>query len=165
MSVAARTVGLAMLCASLWLGGCGYRLAGTDSLPESRSEFRLVTQNFSAVSAAALRSRLRQAGAKLVVDPDASVAELEVSWLAPADRSLVSSASNGKTVQRISRGIRFSLRDAAGRNLITNQTLIQQTDILLDDDNLLASDQERAEVANDLQRALFNQLIRQLNRI
>ena len=165
MNFATTTVGLAMLCASLWLGGCGYRLAGTDSLPESRAEFRLVTQNFSVAGDSALRSRLKQAGAKLVVDPAASVAELEVSWLAPADIGLVSSASNGKTVQRISRGIRFSLRDAAGQELITNQTLTQQTDILLDDDNLLASDQERAEIAVDLQRVLFNQLIRQLNRI
>ena len=165
MRVAARTVGLVLLCTSLWLGGCGYRLAGTDSLPESRSEFRLLTQNFSNARLSALRSRLEQAGAKLVDDGGASVAVLSVSWLAPADRSLVSSASNGKTVQRITRGIRFSLRDAAGKNLITDKTLTHQTDILLDDDNLLASDQERADVANDMQGALFNQLIRQLNRI
>ncbi len=160
-----RTLGLALLCASLWLGGCGFRLAGTDSLPESISTLRLVTQDFGEARAGALRDRLRRAGATLVSADDESGVVLSVSWLAPPDRNLVSSASNGKTVQRITRGLRFSLRDTAGVTLVADKTLTRQTDIRLDDDNLLASNQERADVAGDLQRALFDQLIRQLNRI
>jgi outer membrane lipopolysaccharide assembly protein LptE/RlpB len=36
---------------------------------------------------------------------------------------------------------------------------------VLDDDNLLASTREKAQVLEDLQQALFEQLIRQLKRI
>jgi outer membrane lipopolysaccharide assembly protein LptE/RlpB len=81
------------------------------------------------------------------------------------DRRLVSSARNGKTVERLARSLDFSLRAADGEMLVPTRTLVQQNDIVLDDDNLLASSKEKASVLEDLHQALFEQLIRQLKRI
>lgn len=165
MKPGATRLALAVLLPSLWLGGCGFRLAGTEALPQSISALRVVTRDFSEAQAKALKNRLRRAGARLITVAGEAGVELDVRLLAPADRNLVYSASNGKTVQRITRSLSYSLRGATGEVLVANRILTQQSEIVLDDDNLLASDQEKANVVSDLHSALYNQLIRQLSRI
>ena len=68
-------------------------------------------------------------------------------------------------MERLTRSLDFSLVSASGEVLVPTRTLKQQNDIVLDDDNLLASVRERASVLEDLEQDLFEQLIRQLNRI
>jgi len=59
----------------------------------------------------------------------------------------------------------FSVKAADGQIIAATQTLRQQKDVSLDDDNLLSSDRERETVVRDLEQALFGQLIRQLTQI
>ena len=81
------------------------------------------------------------------------------------DRQLVSSASSGATVNRISRSLDFTVKSAGGELLAAAQTLRQQKDIALDDDSLLASNRERENIVLELEQSLFQQLVRQLTRI
>ena len=78
------------------------------------------------------------------------------------DRELATSASTGDTVKLIRRSLSFNVKAADGKILLEAQTLNQQKDVSLDDDNLLSSDREKESVIRDLEQALFDQLIRQL---
>jgi len=154
-----------VLVVSAGLAGCGFRLAGTANLPQQLSSITLLTSGFNKQQQDALRLQLTRAGAELKNQDDPDAVKLTVSLKALPDRRLVSSARDGKTVERLARSLDFSLRAADGEMLVPARTLVQQNDIVLDDDNLLASSKEKASVLGDLQQALFEQLIRQLKRI
>ena len=151
-------LGLALL-------GCGFKLAGTTSLPPELSRVYLLTSDFSERQREALSRRLGEAGAQVSSQPAAQAVQLRVSLQALPDRRLVTSASNGKIVERLTRSLDFSLQGADGNPLTPAKTLTQQKDTVLDDDNLLSSAVERSSVIEDLEAALFNQLIFQLKRI
>ena len=147
------------------LAGCGYRLAGTAELPAQLETIHLVTKNFSELQTRALRRKLIDSGAQVVEQAGANAATLTVTLNAEPDRQLVSSASSGTTVNRLVRTLDYALSDASGEELLAPGTLRQQVDIELDDDNLLASNQEREAAVLQLEQGLYQQLVRQLTRI
>ncbi|MDH3389441.1 MAG: hypothetical protein OEN02_16240 [Gammaproteobacteria bacterium] len=149
----------------LALSGCGFRLAGTSSLPQQLSSIYLITSEFSERQRDALRERLGRAGARVTAQPAEGAVQLSVTLKVVPDRRLVSSASTGKSVDRLVRALSFVLKDADGNLLAPAKTLTQQRDFAIDDDNLLASTQQRGDVIEDLEKALYEQLIRQLERI
>ena len=154
-----------VLIATIGLAACGFRLAGTESLPQELSSITLQTSGFDKQQQDALRLQLTRAGAEVKNGDDPDTVKLIVSLKVLPDRRLVSSARDGKTVERLTRSLNFSLNSADGGSLVAGRTLVQQNDIVLDDDNLLASSKEKASVLEDLEQALFEQLIRQLKRI
>ena len=154
-----------VLVVTAGLAACGFRLAGTTNLPQQLSSIYLQTSGFDKQQQDAMRLQLTRAGAELKNQDDPDAVKLTVSLKVLPDRRLVSSARDGKTVDRLARSLDFSLRAADGEMLVPTKTLVQQNDIVLDDDNLLASSKEKASVLEDLQQALFEQLIRQLKRI
>ena len=150
----------------LWLGlaGCGFKLAGSADLPESLNSIYLASQDLSDTQRAALIERLERAGTRLSPSPEGA-AELSVRLRVIPDRTLVKSASTGKTVERLARRLDYSIKSAGGSLLTEPRSLIQQRDITLDDDNLHSSGRERSDVIRDLEQALFNQLVHQLTRL
>ena len=158
-------VGLIALALLLSQSACGYRLAGTAELPPDLQSLQLLTSGFSEAQRRSLSRSLTSAGAKLVEDPDAEATRLNVSLAAPQDQRLVTSGSSGAIVMRISRGLTFDLKAADGTVIAPVQTLRQQRDVSLDDDNLLSSEQERDNAVLQLEQQLYQQLIRQLTRI
>jgi len=149
----------------LALSACGFKLAGTSDLPPELKQIYLVTSNFSEQQRKNLSRRLNRAGAQVSSQPVAQAVRLSVSLQAQPERRLVTSASNGKTVGRLARSLNFNLKAANGNLLAPARTLTQQKDIVLDDDSLLSSTVEKRSVIEDLEEALFNQLIHQLKRI
>ena len=156
---------LTVLLLGMAISACGFKLAGTAALPQSLSRIYLVTSNFDDRQIDALRGRLVRAGASISEQPETDAVRLSVSLTALPDRRLVTSASTGKTVERLTRKLAFGVYGSDGTELAPTKTLSQQRDIQLDDDNLLSSSQEKISVVRDLEQALFNQLILQLKRI
>lgn len=156
---------LIVILLGLTLSGCGFRLAGATSLPPELKRIYLITSDLSDRQRGALRRQISGAGAEVVNQADAQAVRLSVSLKLLPDRRLVTSASNGKIVERLTRSLNYSLKGADGNLLAPAKTLIQQKDIVLDDDNLLSSTVERRSVIEDLEQALFNQLIHRLKRI
>jgi outer membrane lipopolysaccharide assembly protein LptE/RlpB len=156
---------LILLLASISLAACGFKLAGTAEFPQNLSPMSLQTRGFSEQQRGALQLQLTRAGADLTDQQDSNPVLLTVSLKVLPDRKLVSSASSGKKVKRLTRSLDFSLKSADGAVIAAPKTLLQQKDLVLDDDNLLSSTREKANVVEDLEQALFSQLIRQLNRI
>ena len=159
------TRGLVFVLLGLALAGCGFKLAGTASLPPELSRIHLITTDFNKRQDNALRQRIRLAGAEIVEEPDDQAVKLRVRLQTLPDRRLVTGASSGKIIERVTRGLEFSLKDADGKPLLPAKMLQRQKDIVLNDDNLLSSDVERKNVVEDLEAALFNQLIFQLQRL
>ncbi len=156
---------LVVFVVTIGLAACGFRLAGTSNLPQNLSSMVLVDSGLNQQQQDALRRQLTRAGAELKNRDDPDAVRLKISFKALPDRRLVSSAKDGKSVDRLTRSLDFSLSTASGEVLVPTRTLTQQNDIVLDDDNLLASVRERSSVLEDLEQDLFEQLIRQLNRI
>ncbi len=149
----------------LLLCACGFKLAGTGNLPQSLNSIYLVTRDFDESQVRVLRERLERAGAAVSLQPLDGAVRLNVTLKALPDRRLATGASTGKKVNRITRRLDFSLRDGEGQELAPPKSLSQQKDIVLDDDNLLSSGQERDGVVADLEQALYNLLIHQLRRL
>ena len=165
MTAKPKTRRLIVILLGLALSGCGFRLAGTSALPPALSRIHLVTIDFNQRQRDSLSRRLQQAGAEVIAQPAGDAVELRVILRVLPSRRVVTSASDGKAVERLARGLDYSLKDNDGNLLAPAKTLQQQKDVLFDQDNLLSSDEERRNVARDLESALFNQLMRQLERI
>ncbi len=154
-----------MLSITLSLSACGYRLAGTTDLPEQLSSIYLVTSGFNDSQRKILQRSLTQAGATLVEQADAVAVKLSVNLKVLPDRQMATGAGSGANVKRITRQLDFSVKSAEGKTIVANSTLSQQRDASLNDDVLLSSDREKEAVTRDLEKALFDQLIRQLTLI
>jgi outer membrane lipopolysaccharide assembly protein LptE/RlpB len=156
---------LMVIVVSIGLVACGFRLAGTADLSEELSTIHLVTRNLSKQQQDEIRGRLTRAGATVVDQTTADAVLLTVSFKVLPDRRLASGGSSGKIVDRVSRSLNFSLKSPEGEVIAPAKTLLQQRNIELDENNLLASDREKENVIKDLEQALFKQLINQLQRI
>ncbi|MCP4768443.1 MAG: hypothetical protein GY875_19525 [Gammaproteobacteria bacterium] len=154
-----------MLSLTLSLSACGFRLAGTADLPEQLSSIYLVTSDFNDSQRKTLQRSLAHAGATLVEQADGSAVKLSVKLKVFPDRQMATGAGSGANVKRITRQLDFSVKSAEGKTIVANTTLSQQKDVSLDDDNLLSSDREKEAVTRDLEKTLFEQLIRQLTLI
>lgn len=154
-----------LLLLAMGLAGCGFRLAGGIELPAEMAEIQLQTSGFDRREREALEDRLLAAGSRLVENPGPGIHQLSVRLQRTDDRRLVTAGSSGNNVVRLQRSLVFSLRDAAGEITVADTTLVQQKDFRVDDDNLLASTADRDNALSDLDRALFDQLIRRLARI
>jgi len=156
---------LMVIVISIGLVACGFRLAGTAELPEELSTIHLVTRNLSKQQQDEIRGRLTRAGATVVDQATADAVLLAVSFKVLPDRRLASGGSSGKIVDRVSRSLNFSLKSPDGEVIAPAKTLLQQKNIELDEDKLLASNREKENVIKELEENLFKQLINQLQRI
>jgi LPS-assembly lipoprotein len=156
---------LIVVVACVGLAACGFRLAGTADLPAELSTIHLVTKNFSDQQQDELRGRLTRAGASVVDQSTADAVLLAVTFNILPDRRLITAGSSGRIVERVARSLDFNLKSSTGEVIAPTKNLLQQKDIELDDDNLLASNREKENVIGDMEKALFKQLINQLQRI
>lgn len=144
------------------LTACGFRLAGSGSLPQSLSSIRLQTVNFNDQQRGALVKSLKRAGARVGGDSNDTAALLNISIKVIPERTLASSANSGGTLVQIARELSYSLKSASGDVLMKRQVLLRRKDIQLDSDRLLSSVAEQESAAQNLEQALFDQLIQQL---
>ena len=165
MRVSSSTRRLILLLLTLALAGCGFKLAGESSLPPELGRIQLLASGFSDKQRRTLTARLQQAGAEVSLQPLVGAAQLRVRLKVLPDRRLVTSASNRKIIERVSRSLHYSLEAADGTELAPAASISRQKDIVLDDDELLSATVERDNVVDDLETALFEQLIRQLKRL
>jgi LPS-assembly lipoprotein len=141
---------LMVIVVSIGLVACGFRLAGTADLPDELSTIHLVTRNFSKQQQDEIRGRLTRAGATVVDQTTADAVLLTVSFKVLPDRRLASGGSSGKTVDRVSRSLNFSLKSPDGEVIAPAKTLLQQRNMELDENNLLASNREKENVIKEL---------------
>lgn len=165
MRVKPLTRGLTALLLALALANCGFKLAKDIGLPPELARIQLLTTDFSDKQRRMLRARLQRAGAEVSMTPVAGAVQLRVRLKVLPQRRLVTGAGNGKNIERVSRGLQYSLKGADGNELAPPVSLLHQKDIVLDDDNLLSSTVERKNVVEEIEAALYNRLVQQLKRL
>jgi len=162
LSLPTRLTSLLLIAA---LSACGFRLAGTASLPASLQRIQLETRDLDSRQRNTLLNRLRRAGADVSIEPGAGRTRLSVRLQSPPDQRLITSASSGKTINRLTRRLEYSLETADGQVLASARSLSLENEFTLDDDNLLSAADERQSVVEELEENLYELLIRQLQRI
>jgi len=151
---------LVVLVAAL-LAGCGFQLRGTDL----RSS---VTRAYVEAAPrhgyeAPLRLALERAGVELL---DVQAEDALVVELFDERRSRRSVSVSGSAVAaefEVLMGVRYGVRDGAGRQLIEPQWLERERVYRADRDNILGSSEERALLEREMRDDLIQQIIRSLD--
>ena len=149
-----RAVALAMLGAmSLALGGCGFRLAGSDPLPGILARPYLSAKDPYTDFAREFEHQLQSAGAVVQDVRAKSTATIEVTKDLLVQRTLSVSARNIPTEYELTYTVTFAVR-GPDKQLLAPQTINLSRDYSFDEDELLAKENEsdilRRQMARDL---------------
>lgn len=152
-------------CLLLLLQACGFHLRGVTSLPAHVSDIQLVSGGLDSDQQYRLTQRLENAGARVRANENDQSVVLSVSMKTLPERNLVDSAGSGQRIVRLSRELTYSVVGEDGSRLVDNKSLVATQDIELDENNLLAGEDERRSAADILDDSLFNRLLIQLQRL
>ncbi len=139
--------------APLVLAACGFRLAGSGTLPGALARPYVSLKDPYTEFSRELEHQLKSAGATLVVDRSASTAVVEVTKDLVEQRTLSVSARNIPTEYELTYTVTFTVR-SADRELLAPQTISLAKDYSFAENVLLVKEHEadvlRQQMARDL---------------
>jgi LPS-assembly lipoprotein len=151
------------------LAGCGFQLRGLGNyqMPASLSTMRVTVAGSQAANdplRLAMEDALRvQAGVAIVQTADASTLVITHE---NTDVQTLSVDASGKVAEYLLRyEIGFAVADAAGGEMTPPQTLRLQRDYRFNPLNVLAKEQEEANLKRELRRDALSQIVRRLARL
>jgi outer membrane lipopolysaccharide assembly protein LptE/RlpB len=147
------------------LAACGFYLAGGADLPPQLASMQLYADDLSNSQKAMLKQRLKQAGVNLTDNQNEEAIRLRVSIKALPERRLADTAGSGKTIIRLFRQLDYSLATAAGDPIADQKTILRQTNVEQNSDDIGALEHEKQSAAVLLDQALVNQMIFQLRHL
>lgn len=148
-----------LLVLAAGLGGCGFQLAGSGSLPPAMARTFVETSEPNSDFLGSLREALRLRGLEIVAEPADAGARLIISEDSTGQRVLSVSARNIPREYEIFYTVTFSLA-ADGAALIEPVSLVARRSYTFDETQVLAKDREE----RILRRALADDLARQVVR-
>jgi LPS-assembly lipoprotein len=151
-----RLVGLALLMA---LGGCGFHLQGSGSLPPVLSKTYVASAAPHSDFVSSVTEALRLRGATIVGKEEPGAAQLNVTADDTGQRVLSVSALNIPREYEVYYSITFSLQ-VGGQKLIEGETLVVTRSYTYDETQVLA----KASEEEVLRRALADDLARRVVR-
>jgi len=153
---------LGALLVGLILAGCGFQLRGQSSLPPEMAETLVRFPDETTEFARELRLLLRANDVRLADAPGEGVAELRILQDRISRRALTISADARVREFVLVFDLRFSLTDAEGNALLTNESLRLERDFQFDEQEILGAATEEEMLRDDLRRAMARALIRRL---
>lgn len=151
------------------LAACGFHLRGTDAvdLPPSLRHLRVTMADRLAYPPllVEMRNALRtQAGVTLEPADASAMPQLNLAGEAFLSEPLVSVVSANVTASGyvLSYKVAFSLKDAAGKDLLTPQTVKVQREYDFDPNNVVAKEKEEDFLRAEMQRDAVRQIMRRL---
>ena len=151
---------IAALSASVVLGGCGFQLRGTATLP---FDTLYMPQAASPGVALDLKRNI-QAGTKtvLVDDPKKADAVLEFTQILP-QKVILSLAGTGRVREyQLRYTVSFRVHDGKGGEFVPLSTVMLTRDVTFNDSDVLAKETEEALLYRDMQNDMVQQLMRRL---
>jgi len=137
----------------LALGGCGFRLAGSDPLPGVMARPYLTLKDPYTDFSREFEHQLKASGAMLQVSKEAATATVDVTKDLVEQRTLAVSAKNIPTEYELTYTVTFSVH-GAGKELLAPQTISLSKDFSFDENLQLAKEHEadilRQQMARDL---------------
>jgi LPS-assembly lipoprotein len=152
---------LVLLCSTLCLASCGWRLQGIQRLPPAMSITYVDAANPYSDFSRALRESLNAAGAELVKDRNKARATIRVRRDESGQRVLSVSAQNRPEEFEVFYIVEYSVEGVNGE-LLGVQMLERKRDYSYDEAALLAKQREQAVLTDALARELAALVMRRL---
>ena len=149
------------LFASL-LSGCGFHLRGNVDLPANYQQMAIEgVSKYSALGLGLKRSL--QGNGVTIVDATAAQVILKISKVSYQRRLLSVSATSGKTAEyELHYRLNMSVVNRQGNVLVSEQPLQQLRDYVHDQNNVLGTDNQEAQLRKDMERDLIGMILRRL---
>jgi LPS-assembly lipoprotein len=164
IGVAARIGVAACIGAALALGGCGFRLAGSETLPTVLAKPYLSVRNPYSDFSREFERQLKTAGAMLQVGREGASATIDVSKDQVEQRILSVSARNIPTEYELIYTVVYSVH-AGDKEVLTPQTIFLSRDYSFDETALLAKQNEADILREQMARDLVAIAMRRLSRL
>ncbi|GIX30996.1 MAG: LPS-assembly lipoprotein LptE [Porticoccaceae bacterium] len=149
-----------LLCAAM--AGCGWQLRGRVALPAGLDAIRVESRDPDPSLARELERALQASGVK--TGPDAPVRLLLLR-----QRSLVRVATVTEQArvaeQQLTEEVEFAVVDEAGRALLPPTRVAVERIFEYDEDNVLATQDERELIRREMRRDLVSQILNRLRRL
>jgi LPS-assembly lipoprotein len=150
-----------MLCACLVLASCGFRLAGSDPLPDILARPYLSVKDPYTDFAREFERQLKNSGAAVQDIRAKSTATIEVTRDTVEQRTLSVSARNIPTEYELIYTVTFGVR-GPDKQLLAPQTINLSRDYSFQEDELLAKQHEADILRNQMARDLVAIAMRRL---
>lgn len=143
-------------------GGCGFRLQGRETLPESLRTLRVDADERQSDFVLSLREGLQRAGARLVPEGTAGVARVRVLRDEIIERVLTVSSRNIPTDYELTHELRFAVDGPDGKELLPPEDLSLTRIYSFDERRLLAKEREKDLLVAALARDMASVVLRRL---
>ncbi len=144
---------IAILVCSIAVGGCGFRLAGSERLPAVLAKPYLSVKDPYTDFSREFERQLKSSGASLQLGRQDATATIEVTKDLIEQRTLAVSARNIPTDYELRYTVTFDVR-GPDEQILPPQTLTLSRDYSFEENELLAKEHEadilRAQMARDL---------------
>ena len=155
-----RQFGMAMLLTAL-VGGCGFRLRGSQSFAFTRIA---VLPSPGGPVVQELRAALAESVTVLGTDTSAAASPLRLEILSEQREKTVVGVNTSGQVREFQLRLRvvFKIDSTGGRDLVAPETIIQLRDISYSESFALAKETEEAQLYRDMQADVVQQILRRL---
>jgi len=152
----------AVLLLALIIEGCGFKLRGVYSLPDSISPIYIEGVSREHEMADALTSQLKSSGILVSNERKEANAILSVSHYR-SDRRVVALDKSGKVAEyELHEALRFQLVDGSGTELVSSQQVNLLQSYSNPEERVLGKKLEEESLRRDMRRDLASQIMRRL---
>jgi len=149
----------------LLVAGCGFHLRGAANLPESINTMYIQGINLKRDLGLALKRGLESNDVTIIEQPQTGAAVLTV-LSAKSERRVLSVGANAKVSEYQLYGtLEFKLLDKNNQLVVDSETLRAVRDYQFDQNQVLASDQQDAQLRQEINDQLVQSLLRRLSAI
>lgn len=156
---------LAIVLAAVTLAGCGWQLRGAGMIPEGLETLHVASRDPNGKLARDLTRALQAAG----VDVPKSASDADLSLVILQERSLVRVASVNANAriseQALTEEAEFTIIDKAGETKIPKAIVSVERVFEYNEDNVLATQDERELIRGEMRRDLINQMLNRLRQL
>jgi LPS-assembly lipoprotein len=151
------------LLLSLALSACGFHLRGAVAIPAVLKETRIVGVAEYAPLALELKRVLVNAGAKVLPAKAKAAATIVISQDNYKRRVLSVDAQGRAAEYGLVYTLSFQVNDAAGKPIVSNQTIELNRDFRFDPNAVLAKESEEQQIRADMIRMAVHQMMRRVD--
>lgn len=153
------------LVAALLLSACGWQLRGTGLVPAGMESLHISSQNPTGGLVREMRNIL--ASADITIEDNATDARYSLVILDQRSRVRTATVNPNARVseQQLTDEVDFTILDEEGRTLIPRTTVISDRVFEYDENNILATQDEREMIREEMQRDLVRQIFNRFRQL
>jgi len=156
---------LALVLSTVLMSGCGWQLRGAGMIPEDLKALHVMARDPNGKMARDMTRALESAG----VEVPANAADAELSLVITQERSLVRVATVNENArvseQELIEEATFMVVDRSGVQAVPTSTVSVTRIFEYKEDNVLATQDERELIRNEMRRDLIGQMLNRLRQL